>query len=432
MTLRRFLVRWGRFFTPPLLLSTCLFSQEPVEGIVAVVGQHPILRSDLIQLLQMAALERQLDPARDAAAIDQLGMEILQQMIQQKVLVEMAVRDSVEVGDSEVDRAVDQHVQSLVARAGSAGQLEQLFGKPLRHLKRDLWPEAKEQLLAERYRQKLSISRSPSRKDVGAFFAAAVDSIGEIPSLYYASHLLKRVRPGAASRRSSRVLLEGVREKIVSGEQSFEDAAQKLSEDPGSSANGGSLGIVSRGVLVPAFEQAAFSAQVGVLSPIVETEFGYHILEVTERVGEKVAVRHILVSPDVTEADEDSAYRASQLLVDSLALGISWESLVSNHSDDLATGGAAGLLGWISSDTAPTSEVGQALALLQVGTASPPIRSSEGYHIVLVHKVRPGGRVSLETHYPELEQMVRSQQSFSRLTSKLADEAGIYVNRLLE
>ncbi|SVD17239.1 uncharacterized protein METZ01_LOCUS370093, partial [marine metagenome] len=190
-------------------------SQNLVDGVAAVVGQYVILKSDVAQLVQMTAVERRLDPRFDIEKLEQLQEQVLQSLINQKLILEIAEIESIEVEDREVDQAVEQYLAQSVSQAGSEEQLEKILGKRISELRRMWWPDIREQLIAERYQGQLFGDITVTRDEVVVFYNNYKDSLGAIPTLYNTSHIFIKSRPGGKSRAVSRNLIDSLRQRIV-------------------------------------------------------------------------------------------------------------------------------------------------------------------------------------------------------------------------
>ena len=411
--------------------SLLFSSQNLIDGVAAIVGQHVILKSDVAQLVQMTAVERRLDPRFDIEKLEQLQEQVLQSLVNQKLILEIAEVESIEVEDREVDQAVEQYIAQSVSQAGSEEQLEKILGKRVRELRRMWWPDMREQLIAERYQGQLFGDITVTRDEVVVFYKNYKDSLGTVPTLFRASHLFIMSRPGGKSRDVSRNLLDSLRQRIEGGED-FARLAEQFSQDPGSARKGGELGFVSRGTFVPAFERVAYALSPGKISSLVETEFGYHIIEVLEVLGDKVNVRHILISPTVSPADEDSLYAFASLVRDSIKTEEDFARLVKNHSDDISTKDVGGRLGWVDPKVFPIKEIGKTLLSLEVGVPSPPVTTKDGFHILLLHEEKGGGIPTLETHWSELEGLALARKKGRRFKAWLKEaSSSVYVENFL-
>ncbi len=392
-----------------LSLTSILLPQQKkdtvfIDGVAAIVGEHIVLKSDIAQLVNVAAVQKQLNPATDMDRLVHLQKEVVQSVVDQKIILEMAALDSVEVEDKDVERALDQQIETFIQQAGSEERAEEMLGQSLKSFRREFWQEMRDRLVTEKYQQSLIGQISISRQDVEDFFNTYRDSIPYFPLTVKLRHLLIAVKAGEASVEKTKNELAAIRERILNGE-SFSYLASKYSQDPGSKRNGGSLGFVKRGSLVPEFEAVAFSQSVGEISDVIQTQFGFHIIETEEKRGDKIKVRHILLIPEITEEDDSRAYRFALSLKDSASTEKDFKRLVAKYSEDKLTKEIGGDLGWINPQNAPIPEIAQVISLLEVSECSLPVRSDQGYHLFWVNSFRPGGKANLETHWPEIESM---------------------------
>ena len=375
-----------------------------VDGVAAIVGEHVILKSDVAQLVNFAAAQQRLNPAVDVEKLLFLQNEVLRSIIDQKIMLEMAAVDSIEVEDKEIERALEQQIEMFVAQSGSEERAEEQLGQSLKTFRREFWYEMKDRLTTERYQQMLINKISVTRDEVERFFTTNKDSLPIFPFMVKMRHLLILIKAGTESQNLSYNKISEIRKKIIDGE-SFSELATLYSQDPGSRQNGGSLGYVRRGSLVPDFESVAFSQDVGFISEIVETPFGYHLIETEEKRGEKIKVRHILLIPEIAEEDESLSYRFALTLKDSASSLETFKRLVADHSKDVQTKEIGGDLGWINPNNSPIPEISQIISLLDIGVCSLPVRTEQGYHLFWVDAFRQGGRPDLGMHWPEIENM---------------------------
>ena len=383
------------------------FSQEEstaVDGIAAVVGENIILKSDVSQVVGMTALQRGLDVTKDEALLLRLQDGVLSSLIDQKIILEMAKLDSIEIDDKDVESALDQQVEGFIMRAGSEEVAEEMLGQSISDFRREYWYDMRDRLITEQYQQQLIMSVQINRGGVGSFFEEYKDSLPDFPIKMKIRHLLVKIKAGKESKRAALLEINSIRDKILNGE-SFSDLASSFSDDPGSRSAGGSLGYIRRNQMVKEFEEAAYTQKTKTLSDPIETIFGYHILETTERLGEKIKVRHILITPEIKEEDESITYRFALSLRDSSKNLDLFKSMVIKESEDEQTKKIGGDLGWITPNNSPIPEISEVLGLLEVGECSRPVKSSFGYHLLWLEEVRPGGIPSLELHWSEIEEI---------------------------
>ena len=392
------------------ILLTCAFflygqNQDiQIDGIAAIVGENIILKSDVSQMVGMTALQRGLDVTRDRALLEKLQGDVLSSLIDQKVILEMAKLDSIEVNDKDVDRALEQQIETFIMRAGTEEMAETMLGQSLNDFRREYWYDMRDRLITEQYQQQLIMSVNINRGGVVDFFTNYNDSLPVFQVKMKIRHLLVRIKPSEKSRLDALEKIETIRERILTGE-SFSDLAERYSADPGSKNNGGSLGYIRRNQMVKNFETVAFTQNINTLSKPIETQFGFHILETTEKSGEKIKVRHILISPAITEEDETNTYNYAMTLRDSSKSLASFKKLVTKYSDDEPTKKIGGDLGWITPNNSPIPAIAEVLGLLEKDECSRPVKSDLGYHLLWVEAVKPGGRPSLETHWVEIEEI---------------------------
>ncbi len=400
-----------------LLSINCLSAQDDrpvIEGVAAVVGDNIILKSDLSQILAMTAANERIDLTSDPERAKALQERILQSLIDQKIILEMAELDSVVVEDKNVDRALSQQIDQFIAQSGSEDAAEDALGQSLKSFRKEYWFDMRDKMISEQYQHSLLSSISVTRGEVNNFFETYKDSLPMFPTLVNLSHILLPVKPGTESKNVAYGLLDSLRKEILNGAD-FSQLAGKFSQDPGSAGKGGDLGFVRRGTLVPTFESTAFNLDVGTVSDIVETGFGYHIIEVLEKQGEKIHVRHILISPEITQSDESDAWRFTSSLKDSISTQKDFEAFASRYSMDESTKDLGGALGWVDPATYPIPEIAQVIYHLSQNECSPPVQSSFGYHLLWLGELRPGGAPNLSIHWIELEEMTLNHKKLTWL-----------------
>ena len=374
-----------------------------IDGVAAVVGDRVVLNSDINQTLAMTIFQQKLDPQKDVNKISLLRKQIVKTTVDRKVVLIMAELDSIVVADKEVDRALNQQVDNIVSQAGGEEAAEKALGQPLRVFKREYWYEIKDLLTTQKYQQTLMQKVSVSRNDVLGFFEAYKDSIPPFPSTIKLKHLLIKVVPDSSQEQKTVAFLNDLRGRLIKKTSTFESLAADYSQDPGSKNSGGSLGFVRRGSLVTPFEVVAFNLSPGEISKPVKTDFGYHIIETQEIRGDRIKVRHILMSPPTTEKDESAAYLKAVALKDSSSSLSLFVEMVKKHTMDEKTKKSGGSLGWINPEEYPIQEFSAVLGSLDRNVCAGPIRTELGYHLVWIEAVRPGGKASLANHWSEIE-----------------------------
>ncbi|OFX60132.1 MAG: hypothetical protein A2046_10720 [Bacteroidetes bacterium GWA2_30_7] len=267
------------------------FSQDKVlDQVLSVVGGKVILLSDVESQYHQLKLQG-YESAGDAKC------EILEELLFQKLLLNQAELDSIEVTPKEVNSAMESRFKYFISQIGSEEKLEEYFGKSLVEMKEDLRDNIKEQLLTQKMQSKITDDIKITPSEVKAYMKEIpVDSIPFINTELEIQQIAMYPIISDDEKLAVKEKLNEFRERILNGDK-FSTLAVLYSEDPGSAKKGGELGLVSRSELVPEFAAVAFNIKEGEVSRIVETEFGYHILQLIEKKGELVNVRHILLTP---------------------------------------------------------------------------------------------------------------------------------------
>jgi len=395
------------------VFTTFLVGQEQpqyIDGVAAVIEEHIVLKSDLAQMVNMTAVQNGLDPSKDPGSFLRLQGSVLQSMVDQKILLEMAEVDSIFVEEKEVDQNLEQQVQMLVAQAGSEKRAVEILGQSLSDFRREFWYDMRDRLISEKYQQQLLNSINVTRGDVVEFYKTYRDSLPPIPTRVKVRHLLIPISPSESSKNKSVSLLDSIKEQVLGGAD-FGLLASEHSQDPGSKNSGGSLGWVTRGSLVKSFETAAFTADIGEVVGPVETSFGFHLLETMAKQGEKIKVRHILSIPEKTMDDNKRAFDfATKLKQDSIKTVEDFKIAVKRHTFDETTRKIGGDLGWIDPTNYSIPEIGQAINIIGMDSCSAPINSSLGFHLLWFEGIKKGGRPNTTDHWPDIEAMALNKK----------------------
>jgi peptidyl-prolyl cis-trans isomerase SurA len=314
-----------------LLITSTLYAQQRevvIDEVVAVVGNRIILESDLeTQVLQYQA-------QGSTVGKQTLKCQVLEDLMVQKLFVNQAEVDSIIVTDNQVESALDQRVRYFVSQFGSQEKMESFYGKSVMEIKNEFRDIIKEQLMAEEVQQDIVENIKVTPSEVRTFFMKIpTDSIPLIPSEFEVGQIVKKPPVSTEELNAVRERLRGYRNRILAGER-FETFAALYSEDPGSASRGGELGFYRRGELFPEFEAVAFRLERGEVSDIVKTKAGFHIIQMIERRGETVNVRHILLrpKPSIVELEEAKNFLDS-LATEIRAGNLSFEDAL-KHSDD--------------------------------------------------------------------------------------------------
>ena len=375
---------------------------QPLDRIVAVIENDPILESELAAQIQFFVMNNRVD-----AKAPGVRAQVLQQMINEKLIVAKAIQDSVTVSDDEVQQQLETAIQQRIQQVGSEARLEEMYGMPLSRIKREYRDEMRKNLLAQKLQQQRFGSAQIGRFEVEEFYKTYKDSLPRVPEEVELAHIFIKPKFGESERLAARAKMQSLLDSLAAGVD-FAGLAQRHSDDPGSAPMGGNLGLVRRGQFVKEFESAVFSLTEGQTSGIVETELGMHIIRLEERRGDAVRARHILLRMQRTPASDSTTVH----LLDSLRLrvmaGDNFAELAKKFSEDKETNMIGGTLGLLELEQLDKNWYGTVVPLKAGEVSAPvqlPVGSSYGYHIVLMRKRALPHEMTLDGDYHKLEQI---------------------------
>lgn len=309
-----------------------------VDEVIWVVGDEAILKSDVESMRN--------DP--DWNRIQGNPYCIIPERIAiQKLFLHQAAIDSIEVTDQEVNSMVEQQINDWVMRAGSKEKLEEYMNSTISQIREETFESLKNQSLTERMQQKLTDDVKVTPAEVRRYFKdLPEDSLPFINTQVEVEILVKQ--PGVRQEEIDRVKdeLRGYSERVTSGEVSFANLARMYSQDEGSRRQGGEMPFISKVELDPAFANVAFSlTDPKKVSKVVESEFGYHIIQLIDKNGDKIKCRHILIKPEVMQEDVDSCLNRLDSLAEDIRKGkFAFEEAAAMLSDDKDTRNNHGLM----------------------------------------------------------------------------------------
>jgi peptidyl-prolyl cis-trans isomerase SurA len=395
-----------------LLFMSFLEAQQEIllDRIASVVENKIVLMSDVVLAANAVAAQQKLNPNTSPVAFQKILESSRESMIEQLLIIEMAKKDSVEVLEKDVERALDQQIQNIINQSGSKELAEEALGKKISDFKREYKDDIKGKLLAEKYTNEISQAINITRYEVEDFFNAYKDSIPSFPTLYKTHHILIEIKPSEESIENSFNKANDIRNKILNGEISFDDAAKNYSADPGSKDQGGNLGYVSRGTFVKEFDKVVFTVEKNILTKPVKTQYGHHIIEVLERTGEKVLARHILIRMETTNLDKKKTYDTINNIKKNIKNFDDFYKAAGKFSDDKTSSSNGGFLGMIDLEYYQVPELKKVISSIKTKTISNPIETDFGYHLIWVDKIKEGGPPTLETNWLELEEMALNKK----------------------
>ena len=407
-----------------LLFMSFLEAQQEIllDRVASVVENKIVLMSDVVLAANAVAAQQQINPNTNPIAYKKILESSRESMVEQLLIIEMAEQDSVEILDKDIDKALNQQIDNIIAQTGSKELAEAALGKKISDFKRSYRDDMKGKLLAEKYTSSLTTSINVSRGDVIDFFNTYKDSIPSFPTLYKTHHILIEIKPSEESVKNSFNKANDIRNKILNGEISFDDAAKTFSADPGSKDQGGNLGYVPRGTFVQEFDKVVFTVEKNILTEPVKTQYGHHIIEVLERTGEKVLARHILIRTETTDLDKKKTYNTINNIKNDIINFDDFYKAAADFSDDKTSNSSGGFLGMIDLEYYQVPELKKEISTIKTKTISSPIETDFGYHLIWVDEIQEGGPPTLETNWLELEEMA--------LNKKKSDWYQTWINKI--
>lgn len=315
---------------PILLTLTVIIGSIPANGQKYQAGlidkTVALIGSDMIQL---SAIENevQMMMVQGVTSDKYIRCEVLENMLIQKLFLNQAKLDSLKVNNESVEAELNNRVQQIMSQLGGEKAMEDYFKKPLFKIKEEWRETLSEQSLTQQMQGNI-VEKAPdlTPSDVEKFYkSSSKDSLPIIPTQYKIRQIVIYPDKESSVMAIKEKLLE-IRDRVIKGEK-FSSLATIYSQDPNSAARGGELGLTARQLFVPAFSDAAMTLKPGQVSQIVETPYGFHIIQLISRDAEMFNARHILLKPEYTSVDRTKAFGKldslrSQILSDSLKFDI--------------------------------------------------------------------------------------------------------------
>lgn len=337
-------------FTTLLLLTLCLslLGAELVDRIVAKIGSDIILMSDVQKQMMQMQSAGILTP-------DITPTQVLQQMIEQKVLLQKARDVGIKVDETKIKSYADRYIRQIKAKypTQAAFNLDlakmKLTEADLLKYYMDLLTESAmtEQLVERFVNSKTVITEAEMRE----FYVSTRDSLAIRPVSWKTGMIMREIAPSKASQEAQLAEIRAIRERVVIGED-FAALATEVSDCP-SSARGGDLGYFSKGMMVKAFEEAAFQLGLGEVSDVVRTEFGYHLIKLEEKRGEEIRARHILKILSPTMQDSLAAYELMEDIRARIIAGEDFSTLAGTYTEDADSAPNGGIIGDFAAEEMP-------------------------------------------------------------------------------
>ncbi len=390
-----------------------------IDEVIWVVGDEPILKSDVEQMrLQGEAENIKWSGDPDCSIPEQIAV--------QKLFLHQAAIDSIEVTESEISTAVDQQINYWIQLIGSREKLEEYRKQSLTQMRQEMHDDFRDRQMTEKMKEKLVEDITVTPADVRNYFKnLPEDSIPFVPTEVEVSIITQtpKVTPEEINRVKDQ--LRDYTDRVTRGDITFATLARLYSEDPGTSRQGGELDYTGRGMLDPAFANVAFNlTDPKKISKIVETEFGFHIIQLIDKRGDKIKCRHILLKPSVTdEAVAQAQGRLDSIGDDIRAKKFSFEEAAMYVSDDKDTRNNRGLMANTAEGTRTSkfrmqdlpTEVARAIEGLAVDSVSKAFKmiNSKGKTVCAIVKLNsrtPGHRATITEDFQVMKDVVLAQR----------------------
>ena len=396
-----------------------------IDKSIAVVGNEMIMLSQLEEEVQMMRAQGMMSDRN-------MRCELLEQMMVSKLFLMQARLDSLTVNNDMVENEMRNRIDQIRTQLGGDEAVEEYFGKPLYRLRQEWRESLQEQSLTQDMRNKVA-AKIPELTpyDVEQYMSNTdPEDLPVVPAKYQLSQICIYPDREAANMAVKERLL-AIRERIINGEK-FSTLARIYSQDPGSARRGGELGMASKSIFWPAFSDAAMALKPGIVSQIVETPDGFHIIEVLDKKGDMFNARHILLKPEYTADDRDKAFKTLDSLRTKLVDGeIPFDLAARFYSEDPSTRTNGGQMADPNTGSS-YFEIDQlkpqdyyAIRDLQVGEISTPVESldNEGrngntvYKIIKVDKILPAHTATFTNDYTLLLEQAQSQKAMEAINN---------------
>jgi len=396
-----------------LLISTAKAQESEdfvIDQVVAVVGKSIVLESDV----QNQYLSYRMQGGITGSA-SEIKCKILEDILFQKLMVTQAEVDSIEISEVQVEADLDRRLSGFIQQFGSQEKMEDYYGKTISDIKKELHDIVYEQMLAQQVQSGIVSNVAVTPSEIRSFYKSIPkDSIPQLKTEYIIAQIVKNPPISIDEKLRIKEQLMDYRKRILDG-SSFSTLAIMYSQDPGSAKKGGELGFYGRGQLYPEFEAVAFKLKEGEISNVLETEAGYHIIQMIKRKGDYINVRHILLTPKVSPLDLAKAKHE----LDSVAIliradSISFEDAVAKFSEAENINNGGVLINPYSNSTTFDAEqldpqVSFVIEKMKIGEISNPVpmkteEKKDAYRILLLKEKTQPHKANLVDDYARIQQ----------------------------
>jgi len=414
MMLKRIFV----IFSVIIACNTVTYAQQAqvIDKVVAVVGSNIILQSEIEEQYMQFRMQGGIKGSASS-----IRCEILEDLLFRKLMLNQAELDSITVTEEQIDAEVERYVRYYISQIGSIEKLEKYYDKNIAEIREDLHKSLKEKQLMEEVQRSIVSGVSATPSDVREFYRSIPrDSIPMISAQYEIAQLVKKPPITLDEKLAVKDELYNLRARILKGER-FSTLARIYSEDQGSASKGGELGFQGRGDFVAEFEAAAFALKEGEISEVIETEYGFHILQLIERRGDYVNVRHILRTLKVSPEALQQAYDELDSIANLIRNGsITFDEAVKQFSDEPDKVNGGYLVNEYDGSTLFQAEdldqqVSVVINSLQVGEVSDPVpmktkNGKDAYRLLIIKKKTAPHKANMKEDYALIQQWTMQKQ----------------------
>jgi peptidyl-prolyl cis-trans isomerase SurA len=402
-----------------IAVAGSLHALDRLDGIAAVVGDSIILTSELDAYVMMRTTAGGTSAAPDSASLPKLKKQYLQELVDGKVLIVHAAKDTnIVVSSDDVEQALNNHIQQILTQNNITTdvlekELKEKYGMGLSKFRAQLRAQFREQLVKQKVQQQYIPAVQISRNDVEAFFAQYKDSLPTIGESVLLSKIVVQLKPADSLRQVAFAKINNIRHRLDNGED-FAALAKQYSEDP-SAENGGDLGFISKGTLNELkFEEMAFSLNVGQVSDVFESRLGFHIIMIVAKKDQMVHVRQIFVAVSPPQAAVDRVMAQLDSMKNHAISQADFTDAVKKYSTDNQTKSKSGRVGWVPLYSLP-DPVRSALDSLKAGQMSIPLRQGNEFSLYRIEERVQNRALTLSDDYDLLSEKTKEIMAQKKL-----------------
>jgi len=415
------------------ILFGFLFSQQMIDGVVAVVGENIITRGDFSYQLSVVAGQRGVSPSLTPLKYERLAGVVLEDIIDRYVFLEYAKMDSsVLIEGQAVQDQLDHQINIFLENVGSVDSLESVFGKSLQKIKSDYWNEIYNAMLIEKYKFFLTGGFSVGKREVELFYEEYKDSLPPSPAKGNFSIYNLTFEPGAETLGTSYDFVSSLLDSILNNLVSFEKIIQRHSDDFASVSSLGVVGYTERGSLFSEYEEVAYSMDIGMVVGPIKTRAGLHLIKLLDRRGNKINTQHLLKVVSPTDEDKQTTITHIKEIYNKSKLD---PLFLENYIDERKL-----LLGTLSENYYNFSlsrfpeEIYSILIDSDDSVLYEPIMMKNGTVLLLyVYEIIPEETASLENSYNFIKSIALDKKTLDFLDSwVIRAREGVYINIFIE